>query len=193
MIECFLKQHSKAFWIPGTWWNIKVQNVALFSTHLAPALLCQSKINQTCGCKLKGEFVGEEMGWITAISTASRGVYLIVHLCENLTLRFCSVLFHPWIIHISSHLINSPHFTHKTIIDWEIETFRCTIFMAISNIKNFWAVTVVQPCLFLHCIFLHALFCCLEHTDFLLHCYFFPKISELILLTVKSLKHKSGY
>lgn len=47
--------------------------------------------------------MGEETGWISAISTASR-VYLFVHPCEKLKLSFCNVLFHPWTIHRSFHL-----------------------------------------------------------------------------------------
>lgn len=92
-----------------------------------------------CGCALKGELVGEEMGWITAISTASREVYLLVHSCEKLTLRFCNVLFHPWIIHRSTCLLK-PSFTsfhlQNRITAREIQTCRCAGFMAVSRIKK---------------------------------------------------------
>lgn len=63
------------------------------------------------GCTLKGEFMGEEMGWITAISTVSKEVYLFVHPCEKLTSRFYNVLLHPWITNRSSQSLLKSSFT----------------------------------------------------------------------------------
>lgn len=74
-----------------------------FNTFGSCIVMSIKNKSNICGCTLKGKFVGEETSWITAHSTVSR-VYLFVLPCEKLTLGFCSVLVHPQITHINSHL-----------------------------------------------------------------------------------------
>lgn len=75
-----------------------------FNTFGSCIVMSIKNKSNICGCTLKGKFVGEETGWITAHSTVSR-VYLFVHPCEKLTLGFCSVLLHPLITYINSQLL----------------------------------------------------------------------------------------
>lgn len=75
-----------------------------FNTFGSCIVMSIKNKSNICGCTLKGKFVGEETGWITAHSTVSR-VYLFVHPCEKLTLGFCSVLLHSLITFINSQLL----------------------------------------------------------------------------------------
>lgn len=75
-----------------------------FNTFGSCIVMSIKNKSNICGCTLKGKFVGEETGWITAHSTVSR-VYLFVLPCEKLTLGFCSVLLHPQITQIPTCLL----------------------------------------------------------------------------------------
>lgn len=75
-----------------------------FNTFGSCIVMSIKNKSNICGCTLKGKFVGEETGWITANSMVSR-VYLFVRPCEKLTLGFCNSLLHPRMSYTNSHLL----------------------------------------------------------------------------------------